>query len=207
MDPPSAEGNFCDNSNHPMKPHIVEWYNWHKGYVDNSDRMVNSYSMSCSTFKWPTKLFFHLLDLTVLNSWILLSSCGDKYTHRNFRLLLVRNLIEEARKSQDHPTPRLVGRPSAAATNVLWLKSHHNKHWPAKSSTHLQCRLCSSCSQRKRTVYKCARCDMGLCVVPCFEEYHTKVNLWITLVVNIVCRDKTVIQSATDLLQQPELCE
>jgi len=24
---------------------------------------------------------------------------------------------------------------------------------------------------------QCARCDMGLCVVPCFVEYHTKVNL------------------------------
>jgi hypothetical protein len=36
------------------------------------------------------------MDLTVLNSWILLSSCGAKYTHRDFRLLLVRKLTEEA---------------------------------------------------------------------------------------------------------------
>ena len=54
--------------------------------------------------KWTTKLFFHLLDLTVFNSWILLFSCGAKYTHRNFRLLLVRNYIEEAGKSQEHST-------------------------------------------------------------------------------------------------------
>jgi len=26
-DPPPAEGNFCDNSNCPMKPHSAEWYN------------------------------------------------------------------------------------------------------------------------------------------------------------------------------------
>jgi len=75
MDPPPAEGNFCDNSNHPMKPHIVERYNRHTGFVDISDRMANSYFMSRHNFKWTTKLFFHLLDLTVLNSWILLSSC------------------------------------------------------------------------------------------------------------------------------------
>jgi hypothetical protein len=42
-----------------------------------------------------------------------------KYTYRNFRLLLVRNLNEEAGKSQVRPTPRLVVRPSAAATNVV----------------------------------------------------------------------------------------
>jgi len=27
MDPPPAKGNFCDDSNRPLKPHIVEWYN------------------------------------------------------------------------------------------------------------------------------------------------------------------------------------
>jgi len=71
MDPPLAEGNFCDDSNRPVKPHIVEWWNQHMGYVDNSDRMANRYSMSRRTYKCTTKLFFHLLDLTVLNSWIL----------------------------------------------------------------------------------------------------------------------------------------
>jgi hypothetical protein len=63
------------------------------------------------------KLFFHLLDLKLLNSWILLSSLGAKYTHKDFRLLVM-NLIEEVGKSQDHPTPRLVGRPTLATTNV-----------------------------------------------------------------------------------------
>ena len=85
--------------------------------------------------------------------------------------------MDEAGKSQDCPTPRLVGRISAAATNVLRLESRHNKHWPVKSSTYLQCCLCSSRGQRKRTVYKYTRCDVGLCMVPCFKEYHTKVNL------------------------------
>ena len=105
MDPPPAEGNFCYDSNHPVKPHIMEWYNRHVGFVDISDRMANSYSMNRRNFKWTTKLFFHLLDLTVLNSWILLSSCGPQYTHRDFRLLLVRNFIEEAEKAKFAPPP------------------------------------------------------------------------------------------------------
>ena len=119
MDPPPAEGNFCDDSKHTVKPHIMEWYNRYMGYVDNSDCMAGSYLMRQRTVKWKMKLFFHLLDLTVLNCWILLSSCGAKYTHQDFRLLLVRNLIEEDGNSQDCPTPRLIGRPSAAAINVV----------------------------------------------------------------------------------------
>ena len=107
MDPP-PEGNFCDDSNHSMKPHIVQQYYWYMDYVDSSDHTAKSYLRSRCAFKWTTKLFFHLLDLRVLNSWILLCSCGAKYTHRDFRLLLVRNLTEEAGKSQDHLTRRLV---------------------------------------------------------------------------------------------------
>jgi len=100
-----------------------------------------SYLMSRHTFKWTTKLFFHLLDQRVLNRWIQLSSCGAKHTHQDFRFLLVRNLTEEAGKSQDCPTPRLVRRPSMGTKNVLQLESHRNKHWPVKSSTQLRCRL------------------------------------------------------------------
>jgi len=56
-------------------------------------------------------------------------------------------------------------------------QSRHNKHWPAKSSTQLRCCLCSSHGQRMGTVRKCARCDMGMHMVPCFTEYHTKLTL------------------------------
>ena len=174
-DPSPAEGNFCDDSNCPVKPNIMEQYNRHVGCSDISDRMANSYLMSRHTFKWTAKLFFHLLDLRVLNSWILLSSCEAKYTHRDFRLSLVRNLIEEAGMGQDRPSRRLVGRPSAGTTNVVRHESHH-EHWPVKSSTHL-CRCLCPCGQRKGTLYKCTRCDVGLCMVPCFTEYHTRVNL------------------------------
>jgi hypothetical protein len=44
MDPPPAKVNFCENK-HPVKPYIVARYNWHMGYVDNSDRLANSYSV------------------------------------------------------------------------------------------------------------------------------------------------------------------
>jgi hypothetical protein len=123
------------------------------------------------------KLFFHLLDLTVLNSWILLSLYGAKYIHKDFRLLLARNLIEEAGRSHYRPIPSLVGRPSAAAANVMRRDSRHNLHWPAKRKNNIRCRVCSERGQQKTTIYKCAKCDVGLCVVPCFADYHTKTNL------------------------------
>jgi hypothetical protein len=118
---------------------------------------------------------FHHLHLTALNNWILLSSCGAKYTNRDFRLILARKSTEEAGKCEDRPTHRLAVRPSVGAKNVLLLKDH-NKHWPAKSSTQMHCCLCA-CQGQKTAVYKCTTCDVGLFEVPCFTEYDTKVNL------------------------------
>jgi hypothetical protein len=67
------------------------------GYVDNTDRMANSYTASRRTWKWTKKLFSHLLDLTIVNSYILLSSCGGKkISHRDFQLTLIREMLAQA---------------------------------------------------------------------------------------------------------------
>jgi len=80
-----VEGNFCKKGEKAIKPQIVMDYNHHMGYVDKGDRMANSYSISRHTFKWTKKMFFYLLDLAILNSYILHSSCGGKkMSHRDF---------------------------------------------------------------------------------------------------------------------------
>ncbi|PNF17065.1 hypothetical protein B7P43_G17426 [Cryptotermes secundus] len=91
---PPAEGSFCDEHGNAIKPAIVVDYKKHVAYVDKADRMASSYSISRRTWKWTNKLFFHLLDLTILNSFILLSSCGAKLSHREFRLASVRNMLQ-----------------------------------------------------------------------------------------------------------------
>jgi hypothetical protein len=76
MHHPPAEGTFCDEHGNALKPVIIQDYNQHMGYVDKSDCMTNTSSISRQTWKWTKKLFFHLLDLTVLNSYIILHSCS-----------------------------------------------------------------------------------------------------------------------------------
>jgi len=88
-----------------MKLAIIQDYNRHMKYVDKSDHMTNSYSVSRRTCIWTKKLFFHLMDLTILNSFIILASCGSKLSHWQFRLTLERDLIQEAgRVPQPQPT-------------------------------------------------------------------------------------------------------
>ena len=143
---------------------LKSWHGITSAWVTSTFLTIwkNSYSMCRRTFKWTTKLFFHLLDLTVLNSWILLSSYGAKCTHKDIRLLLVRNLIKEAGRSYYHPTPSLVGRPNVISANVMRLDSCFNQHWPAKHKNNIRSRVCSERCQQKNTIYKCAKRDVGL---------------------------------------------
>jgi hypothetical protein len=88
MHVPPAEGNFKEGGK-AMKPLIVEDCTTRMCYIDLSDRMANSYGIGKKTRKWMKKLFFHLLDLTILNSYILYKSCGGNMTHLKCREQLV----------------------------------------------------------------------------------------------------------------------
>jgi len=55
---PPVEGNFIQESGQAIKPHVVEDYNAYMGFVDKSDRMVNSYGIARRTWKRTKKLFF-----------------------------------------------------------------------------------------------------------------------------------------------------
>jgi len=175
MHDPPREGNYRDEHGNAIKPALVADYNHHMGYVDRADRMANSYTASRQTWKWTKKLFFHLLDLAVLNSYILLSSCGGKkISHRDFRLTLIREMLAWA---GHEPQPSIsAGRPAPLSSNIRRLDTRHGKHWPGRNSTKRRCRVCSARGVKRRTViYKCIECDVALCVDRnCFADYHTK---------------------------------
>jgi len=158
-----AEGNFCNEGRKAIKPQIVMDYNHHMGFVDKGDRMANSYFINRRTFKWTKKLFFHLLDLAILNSYILLSSCGGKkMSHRDFRYTLVRNMLAHA--GPEWRIPRPLGRPPNVESHVARLEVCGSKHWPIPSETQLGCRVCKARGVTQKVFVKCRKCEVGLCI-------------------------------------------
>jgi hypothetical protein len=61
-----------------IKLEPVADYDRHMGYLDKGNRMADSYSISCWTWKRMNKLFFHLFDLAIS------SCCAKKISHRDF---------------------------------------------------------------------------------------------------------------------------
>ena len=138
-----ARSNICKEGGKAIKPQIVMDYNHHMGFVDKGDRMANSYSISRRTFKWIKKLFFHLLDLAILNSYILHSSCGGKkMSHRDFRYTLVRNMLTHA--GPERRVPRPLRRPPNVESHIARLEVCGSEQWPILSETQLRCRVCKA---------------------------------------------------------------
>jgi hypothetical protein len=68
-----AEGNFCNQGGKAVTPLIVADYKHQMRCVRKGNLKANNYTISRLRWKWTKKLFFHLLDLAILNSYILLS--------------------------------------------------------------------------------------------------------------------------------------
>jgi hypothetical protein len=139
--PPATEGNFCDEHGNALKPQIVQDYNQHMDYTDKGDSLTNSFSIQQQTWKWTKKLLFHLLNMIIMNSFLLPTPCGTKTKHSNFRLALVQNFIENAWSLPHFRCP--IGRPAAAEKKVTQLKVNFSNHWPIHSSK-VNCCTCST---------------------------------------------------------------
>ncbi|PNF24473.1 hypothetical protein B7P43_G09102, partial [Cryptotermes secundus] len=125
---------------------------------------------------WHTvKLFFHFLDMTILNSFILLSSCGTKLSHREFRLALVCNMLVHAARGPSRPQQSM-GRPPAVSSAISRLEEASRHHWPTSSTSRLRCRVCSWHRKRSYIQTKRVKCDIGLCISGCFQQFHMKAT-------------------------------
>jgi len=167
-----VEGNFTDDSGNAITPRVVEDYNAYMGFVDKSDRMVNSYGIARRTWKWTKKLFFHLTDMTILNAFIIHKSSGGKMTHKSFREVLVRDLIILSHKENVTASGISRGRPSPFSSQLSHLEVKHSQQWPSKGKQR-RCHVCSLKKQTRSMLYFCNKCDVGLCIVSCFEKWRT----------------------------------
>ncbi|XP_035217648.1 piggyBac transposable element-derived protein 4-like [Stegodyphus dumicola] len=166
-----------------MKPKVVVDYNGTMGGVDRVDQRLSSYNVTKRRGKkYYKKIFLHLLDITLWNSYVLYTKSGGKRSHLQYRTKIIENIIEKyhsvefsakkGRPSADHPPSRLSER-------------HFVDYIPPtekKSNPRRQCIIC--CSKRdsrgkkvrRETRFYCPDCDVGLCAVPCFRMYHTRSN-------------------------------
>lgn len=163
-----------------QKPAMIEKYNMYMGGVDKADQLLSYYGFAHRTVKWWRRAFFHLFDNAIVNAYILYrisTQPGRKLDHKHFRIELAKQLLSDSRQVAQQSSRRLnVLPPQARLTE---------RHFPEKvppcvtgRASQLICAVCSNKRGRgkKTTTFRCKQCILPMCIVPCFELYHTKVD-------------------------------
>ena len=161
------------------KPVAVAEYNKFMGGVDTADQFLSYYGFSHRTVRWWRRAFFFLLDMAVVNSYIIYTqkcTSSRRFTHEQFIIQLATDLLAAA----DVALPALSTAHHRSLHPIARLTERHFPTTIGMSDTgrHMQqdCAVCSKRKERgrKTTTYKCRECNLAMCMVPCFELYHTK---------------------------------
>lgn len=172
----------CDrNVSEPVqKPECIVRFNNCMYSADKSEVLIRSFDTLNSTLKWYKKLFFHLIDLSVLNAHSLYKTTTGKHTIplADFQLELVREILQKYSKIQ---TLMLLNQVKQTMELPSRIKApHYPSECPPTPSGirgRKRCVVCTAKSKNQTSYYQCKECDnIGLCVVPCFGIYHTKIN-------------------------------
>ena len=104
-------------------PIAIHRYNKFMGGVDRSDQMIKYYEVIRQTKKYWKTRFFHLIDVSVVNSYIIhkVLHPDDKTTHYEFREKLVRSLCQSPEENSIS-TPGSGGRPAKGTYISHYLK-------------------------------------------------------------------------------------
>ena len=164
----------------PCPTAIID-YNNYMGGVDLADQMLSYYSMtSRRMLKWWKKVFWRMVDLCIVNSWIIFRTNtpdSDIKSQRLFRLKLVQELVQpliDIQSSQNCPEylQDKKGRKQGSSASRLI-----GKHFPYKEQKRGKCVICAPKKKDTKTHNYCPKCKIYLCFGQCFETYHTKASL------------------------------
>ena len=94
-----------------MKPLCIIEYNQYMSGVDRLDQMISYYPFTRKTMKWPKKVFFYLLEVSLWNSFVIYKAKNPqaKLNLRSFHLKVIEKLCQisnyDSSSSSDDEAP------------------------------------------------------------------------------------------------------
>ncbi|XP_036453719.1 piggyBac transposable element-derived protein 4 [Colossoma macropomum] len=149
-------------------PCAVQDYNKNMGGVDFSDALVGCYNVLHKTKKWYKTVFYHFIDIAVVNSFIMhkeLTKANSRETvmHKQFRETLATDLTKMLTRLAP-PQPPLAG--DECYPDFFSEDSRVGRR---------ACELCKQDGKKVKTSAFCMKCRVALCLMPkrnCFLQWH-----------------------------------
>lgn len=174
------------------RPHIVADYNQHMGGVDLNDMLVSLYRMDIGTKKYYFRIFFYLIDVCIVNAWLLYRKILKNANVKKvkpliiFKLEVAHGLLTygrsyslkkgtppSSRHHSESPSDRLY-HPGPSRLITQDSRFDNVGHLPIYSKKN-RCKNCQNKNAYSRM--KCLKCNVHLCFTEkknCFYDYHTK---------------------------------
>jgi hypothetical protein len=149
------------------KPEVIHLYNKTKGGVDSVDQMARHLSVKRQTRRWPTSLFFTMVDMAMLNAYAIRKTAfPDSPSRRQFYLDVGKRLcMKQMLSRQADRLPGSIQRSilKQTAGNVALAGDES-----AGESNVMACRQCQEDTGRRRvgvrrTTVCCFKCHKGVC--------------------------------------------
>ena len=167
-----------------MKPLCIIEYNQYMSGVDRLDQMISYYPFTRKTMKWPKKVFFYLLEVSLWNSFVIYKAKNPqaKLNLRSFHLKVIEKLCQisnydSSSSSDDEAPPAKVPRNDSIERLRGGFQRHQQAVFPAtdkKKFPQRRCRVCQKNGIRKDTRVFCKKCKVPLCPKTCFSVYHSR---------------------------------
>jgi hypothetical protein len=163
-----------------QKPTCIVAYNQGMGGVDISDQCATSYKSVRKTTKWHRMLFFYFMDVALKNAHFIHKGLVGRGAMKflDFKVEIIRSIVAATKphlpdyNTRTRPAPypdtpaRFVGRHYASPLEVV---GNQQKQYR-------RCRHCYREGVVRNTSWWCRKCEVPLCVHPCFEEQQRQAR-------------------------------
>lgn len=146
------------------QPKIVAGYNKGMGGVDKLDALVAVYRTRIRQRKWYWPLVVYLLDVSVVNGWLLMKRLKPDEKNAQSLLAFRRYIALTLLKSFGSKSHQ--GRVSNPLTDVRF---DNTGHMIIYNNTDRRCKHCG-----KKSQFICEKCNIALHPKICFKDFHLK---------------------------------
>lgn len=165
-------------------PNVVKVYNEHMGGVDLQDSLLGLYRCSIRSKKWYHRIFYHMLDVAVVNSWLLYRRIQkqlekpDKMSLLDFKTDVANALCNVGKQATKRGRPSVENIEPPKSRRFIEPKPSNEvrqdsfDHWPELTKERERCKK-TGCKGKSRV--RCTKCKVHLCFYSktnCFRSFH-----------------------------------
>jgi hypothetical protein len=149
------------------QPLLVADYNKNMGGVDKADMLRSLYGFDRKTYKWWHRIFFAIMDFTMVNSYIVYCDLAGHISLLDYVRRVSTGLMAFATKIP------MLRNPRRASQEMV--PSNRGIHWPQFTASRRRCAHCAKHGIESRPSLICSFCKVPLCcsfTKNCFAAYH-----------------------------------